>query len=259
MTTSEAPAEVVHAVTERGITTITLDSPANRNALSTQLTSELGAHLTTAGNDAAVRAVVVTHTGTTFCAGADMTESAHEGGPGPATARLVAMLRQIVELPKPVMARIDGKVRGGGNGLVAACDIAIAATDSTFAFTEARLGVAPAIISLTVLPRLNDRSAARYFLTGDLFDATEAARVGLLTEATDDLDAALAALIDGIRACSPQGLAESKALTTRSLLDTFDDRAEHLAALSARLFSSDEAREGITAFLERRPPEWAEP
>lgn len=259
MTAPDTAAEVVHATVSGGVATITLDSPANRNALSLQLTTELGDHLTAAADDPAVRAVVLAHTGTTFCAGADMADSAREGGPGPGTLRLVALLRQMLELPKPVIARVEGNVRGGGIGLVGACDLALAGTGSSFAFTEARLGVAPAIISLTVLPRLSDRAASRYFLTGDKFDAAEAERIGLLTQATDDVDAALAAIVAGVVACSPQGLAASKALTTGSVLAAFDAHADDLAALSARLFASDEAREGITAFLERRPPAWAAP
>jgi enoyl-CoA hydratase len=249
---------LVHYAVDRRIATVTLDSPHNRNALSAPLVTKLGAHLRAAGADPGVRAVVLTHTGSTFCAGADLAEAGREGGPAQGTARLVALLRQVVELPKPVVARVDGHVRAGGLGLLCACDIALAGPASTFAFTEVRLGVAPAIISLTVLPRLGDRAAGRYLLTGERFDAGEAARIGLVTEAPDDLDAALAAVTDAFRACSPQGLAETKPLTTSTVLAGFDARAAGLAAQSARLFASDEAREGITAFLERRPPAWAD-
>lgn len=251
--------EIVHLSLEQGIATITLDSPANRNALSAQLVGELGSHLAAAATDAGVRAIVLTHTGNTFCAGADLAESAREGGPGRGTARLTALLRQILELPKPVVALVEGNVRAGGLGLLGACDLAIVGMSSSFAFTEVRLGVAPAIISLTVLPRLTDRAASRYFLTGEKFDAAEAARIGLVTTAADDPMEALDQVLGSFRACSPQGLAETKPLTTQALLAGFDDAAEELAALSARLFASADAQEGIAAFLERRPPAWAGP
>lgn len=251
------PPEIVHGVVEDGVATLTLDSPANRNALSAQLVGELMAHLSVAGVDPQVRAVVLTHTSNTFCAGADLAESAREGGPMKGTERLVGLLRQIIELPKPVVAVVDGNVRAGGLGLLAACDVAVVSRASSFAFTEVRLGVAPAIISLTVLPRLTDRAASRYFLTGERFDADEAERIGLVTEVADDAGAAAAPILDAFRACSPQGLAETKPLLTRGLIELFERDAEDLAFMSARLFASDEAREGIAAFMEKRPPYWA--
>ena len=256
---SQDESELVHGEIVDGIATLTLDSPAKRNALSEQLVGELMAHLSVAGADPAVRAVVITHTSNTFCAGADLAESAREGGPMKGTERLVGLLRQIVELPKPVVAVVDGNVRAGGLGLLAACDVAMVSRASSFAFTEVRLGVAPAIISLTVLPRLTDRAASRYYLTGERFDADEAARIGLVTEAADDVSAATAPLLDAFRACSPQGLAETKPLMAGNLLEAFDRDAEDLAFLSARLFASEEAQEGIAAFMEKRPPRWAVP
>ncbi|NLV56315.1 MAG: enoyl-CoA hydratase family protein [Acidimicrobiales bacterium] len=252
--------EVVHLRVERGIATITLDSPANRNALSAALVTQLAAHLAAAVADDAARAVVLAHTGTTFCAGADLAEAAREGGPGKGTARLVDLLRSILEAPVPVVGRIDGHVRAGGMGLVGACDVVIAGPSSTFALTEARLGLSPAMISLTVLPRLTDRAASRTFLTGETFGPAEAVAIGLITEAADDgagLDAALDRYAEAFRRSSPQGLAESKALTTRAMLRAFDRDADELAATSARLFASDEAQEGIASFMEKRPPRWA--
>jgi enoyl-CoA hydratase len=142
-------------------------------------------------------------------------------------------------------------------GLVAAADIAVAGPHSTFALTEARIGVAPAIISLTLLPKLSARAAARYYLTGETFDAATAQTIGLVTIAADDVDAALASLVADIGRGSPQGLAASKALTTAAVLNGFDRDAERLGTESARLFVSDEAREGMLAFLEKRPPRWA--
>ncbi|MFC4506374.1 MULTISPECIES: enoyl-CoA hydratase family protein [Streptomyces] len=234
----------------RGIETLSLDSPATRNALTSALVAGLADALADCGKDPDVRAVVLTHTGGTFCAGADLRDP-------PAPDAYVALLRQIVELPKPVVARVDGHVRAGGLGLLAACDITTASTPSTFAFTEVRIGVAPAVISLPLLPRTDPRALARYYLTGERFDAGEAARIGLLTTAGDDLDVVLAPVLDGLRRSAPQGLAETKRLLTARVLEAFDRDAADLTALSARLFATPQAHEGMTAFLERRDPAWA--
>lgn len=250
------PTELVHIESDRGVATVTLDSPANRNALSAQLVSELVGHLADASRDDGVRLVVLTHTGSTFCAGADLAESAREGGPSKGTQRLVELLRMILELPKPVVALVDGNVRAGGLGLIGACDIVMASDASSFAFTEARLGLAPAIISLTLLPRLDQRAASRFFLTGERFDAQVAARIGLVTEASSDVVAATDEVIRDLLLGSPQGLRASKALNTASLLADFDADAIRLAEESAKLFESDDAREGIASFLEKRPPRW---
>lgn len=269
-----------------GITTLTLDSPHNRNALSSRLVSELFAALEAAAQDATTRAVLFTHTGNTFCAGADLTEvnppqetatkeaitkeaTTKEAPSSQATTKedppqgttptqaLATLLRTLVTFPKPVVARVTGHVRAGGTGVLAACDISVAGPGATFAFTEARIGVAPAVISMPVLPRMDPRAAARYYLTGERFGPEEAARTGLVTLAADDPDAALEPVLDGLRRGSPQGLAESKKLVTREVLAAFDRDTDTLAELSARLFASAEAREGMTAFLERRDPEWA--
>ncbi len=258
---------------------LTLDSPHNRNALSATLVNQLHQGLRDAAADPAVRVVVLGHTGNTFCAGADLRGDSEGGAagrasppsaqgsatasadPAEATAQrsreMAALLRAIVEAPLPVIVAVNGHVRAGGMGLVAAADIAVAGPKSTFALTEARIGVAPAIISLTLLPKLTARAAARYYLTGETFDAATAVRIGLITEAADDVEAALTALVADIGRGSPQGLAASKALTTAAVLAGFDRDAERLGAESARLFVSDEAREGMLSFLEKRPPRWA--
>ncbi|WP_171114718.1 MULTISPECIES: enoyl-CoA hydratase family protein [Streptomyces] len=233
----------------RGVETLTLDSPANRNALSAALVGELADALADSAKDGDVRAIVLTHTGTTFCAGADLRDP-------PDPDALVGLLRRIVELPKPVVARVTGHVRAGGLGLLAACDIAAASGTATFAFTEVRIGVAPAVISLPLLPRTDPRALARYYLTGERLDAAEAARIGLLTATGDDADAVLEPILDGLRRSSPQALAETKRLLTAKVLQTFDRDAAELTALSARMFASADAREGMTAFLERRDPPW---
>ncbi|MEV6795489.1 enoyl-CoA hydratase family protein [Streptomyces sp. NPDC051320] len=239
--------QTVRTAHDRGVTTLTLDSPVNRNALSAQLVGELAEAL--AAVDDSVRAVVLTHTGNTFCAGADLT--------GPADpAAFVALLRAVVAHPVPVVARVTGHARAGGLGLLGSCDIAVAGPAATFAFTESRLGLAPAVISMPLLPRMDPRAAGRYYLTGERFDAAEAARTGLITEAADDVDDALAPVLDGLRRASPQGLAASKSLVTATVLEDFDRNTEALIARSAALFASAEAREGVQAFLERREPAW---
>jgi enoyl-CoA hydratase len=241
---------------DRGVARIALDSPANRNALSAALMTQLEEALAAAAADDGVRVVELTHTGSTFCAGADLAE-ARQGGMAAGAGRLMGLLRLILALPKPVVGSIDGHVRAGGLGLVGACDIAIAGPASTFAFTEARLALAPAIISLTTLPRLSPRAAGRYFLTGEAFDAAAAADMGLITEAVTDIDAGTTAVLDALRTVAPQGLAETKALLTAELLARFDATGADLTAQSARLFASPAAAEGMAAFLAKRPPSWA--
>ncbi|GAA2015962.1 enoyl-CoA hydratase family protein [Catenulispora yoronensis] len=246
-----------------GVARVTLDSPHNRNALSSRLVAQLHAALRTAAADPGVRVVVLGHTGTTFCAGADLAEATGEPvdpeGPAAGRARALAgLLRALVELPKPVIAAVDGHVRAGGMGLMTACDFAIAGPASTFALTEVRLGVAPSIISLTVLPRLDPQFAAYLFLTGETVDADVAFDGGLVTSSPEELQDGVNQLLDVLRKCSPQGLAESKKLLTAPILAAFDERADTLASTSARLFASEEAVEGMTAFLQRRPPRWAQ-
>ena len=243
---------------------LTLDSPHNRNALSGALVTQLHQGLRDAAADPTVRVVVLGHTGGTFCAGADLSEagpSRPSGSPfdmAVGRAReMTALLRAIVESPLPVIAAVNGHVRAGGFGLVGACDIAVAGPRSTFALTEARIGVAPAIISLTLLPKMTPRAAAHYYLTGETFDAGRAAEIGLITMAADDVDAAVASLVADVGRGSPQGLAASKALTTAAVLEGFDRNAERLTEESARLFVSDQAREGMLAFLQKRLPSWA--
>ncbi|MDX3801966.1 enoyl-CoA hydratase family protein [Streptomyces sp. AK04-3B] len=248
MTTAAAP--LIGRTRARGVETLSLDAPATRNALSSALVGALADALADCAEDPGVRAVVLTHTGGAFCAGADLRDP-------PDPDAFVGLLRRIVALPKPVVARVAGHVRAGGLGLLAACDVTAATTASTFAFTEVRIGVAPAVISLPLLPRTDPRALARYYLTGERFDAPEAARIGLLTAAGDDVDAVLDPVLEGLRRSAPQGLAETKRLLTARVLEAFDRDAADLTALSARLFSTAEAREGMTAFLERRDPAWA--
>ena len=251
---------LVHYSVDGPVARLTLDSPDNRNALSTALVDQLHQGLCDASDDSDVRTVVLGHTGGTFCAGADLSE-ASGGDAAEAVAKngrvLTALLRAILEMPQPVIGAINGHVRAGGLGLVGACDIVVAGRNSTFALTEARIGVAPSIISLTLLPKMSARAAGRYFVTGEKFGADEAAELGLVTIAADDVNDAVRKLTAEIVKGSPQGLAASKALTTAPILNAFDDHAEALTRQSAELFVSDEAREGMLAFLQKRSPNWA--
>jgi len=244
--------ELVHYDVTDDVGTITLDSPKNRNALSRQLVSELFDALTAARADDSV-VVVLRSADRVFCSGADLSE-ASTVGMEEGTRAIVELQRLIVTHPKPIVVRLAGPVRAGGLGLVASADIVVCADDVTFAFTEARLGVAPAIISLTVLPRMTSRAAADTFLTGRTFDATEAVAMGLVTRSVpaDELDAEVARVCDDLRQAHPQGLAETKSLLARDLVTRIDADGEDMAALSARLFASDGAREAITTFLQRR-------
>ncbi|MDO3400926.1 enoyl-CoA hydratase family protein [Mycolicibacterium neoaurum] len=250
---------LVDYTVEGRIARLTLNSPHNHNALSTALVEQLHQGFADAAA-ADVRAVVLGHTGPTFCAGADLSEAAGREPGDVAVDRareMTRLLRAILELPVPVIAAVEGNVRAGGMGMVGACDIAVAGPASSFALTEARIGVAPSIISLTLLPKLTARAAGRYFVTGEKFGPAEAARIGLITVAADDVAATVADLTASIAKASPQGLAASKALTTASVLSGFDERAEELTEQSARLFVSEEAHEGMLAFLQKRLPSWA--
>ena len=251
---------VVHYDLDGHVARLTLDSPHNRNAMSARLVGQLHDGLRRAAANADVRAVVLGHTGGTFCAGADLSE-ASGGDPYDAAVgrsrEMAALLRSIAECPIPVIAAVEGHVRAGGMGLIGACDIVIAGPRSTFALTEVRIGVAPAIISLTLLPKLTPRAAARYYLTGETFTSHQAVDIGLVTITADDVHSAVDSVTAELAKASPQGLAAAKALTTASMLAGFDRDAARLAEESARLFVSEEAREGMLSFLEKRPPRWA--
>ncbi len=234
------------------LATITLDSPANRNALSRQLVTELFEALTEAGNDAAVKVVLIQSSGKVFCSGADLSEASSQGMSEGARA-LVALQRLIATLDKPVVTKNLGAVRAGGIGIVAAADIAISAEEATFALTEVKLGLAPAVISLTVHHRMNPRAAALTTLSGEVFTGIEAAAYGLVTKAVPaaSLEAEVAAVCASLATGAAQGLRESKRMLNRALVARIDELGEEMAETSARLFASDEAREAMTAFLNR--------
>ena len=245
--------ELVHYDVADQVATLTLDSQHNRNALSRQLVAELFEGLERADADAAVKVVLVRAEGRTFCSGADLSEASGEGMEK-AAGVLVDLQRRIATLAKPVVTRVHGNVRAGGIGIVAASDIAISADDATYAFTEVRLGLTPAAISLSVLPRMTDRAAALTFLTGEVFDGTAAAAMGLVTSAVPEerLDEEVRRVCDALAQGNPQGLRETKALVGRALVERIDTHGDDLARLSARLFGSEEAKAAMLAFLSRK-------
>lgn len=245
-------AELVHLTAQSGIATITLDSPANRNALSTPLRAQLLDALERTADDDSVRVVVLDHTGPAFCAGMDLTE------PPEAVNELPRILDRIWTHPRPVVAKLAGHARAGGIGLLASADIAVAAAHTTFAFTEVRLGVVPAVISVTVLPRLLPRAAHELFLTGEIFDATRAVTIGLLNRAVsaDQLDAEVDRYTGMLIRGGPQALALTKQLLRRGSGPTMAQDFAAMLELSAARFASAEAQEGIRAFAEKRPASW---
>lgn len=253
---------LVHKALEGGIATITLDSPPNRNALSVRLLGDLEARLNWALGDPDVRVIVLTGTGPVFCSGADLKEQrvapATGAADAPVTASFPEVLGLIWESPKPVICRLNGTARAGGLGLVAACDFAIAPLSASFAFTEVRLGVVPAMISVPVLRRVQPRAAAEYFLTGEVFDAARAVEIGLLTRAVpgEELDAEVARYAEMLIKGGPEALAITKRMVRDIPGVSFEEGLRQMTALSAQRFTSDEGQEGIAAFMEKRPPKW---
>jgi methylglutaconyl-CoA hydratase len=237
-----------------GIRTVTLDSPANRNALSSRLLHELEHALRDATRDSEVRAIVLTATGTVFCSGADLSERAPVS-----PNRMPDILTIVVESPVPVIARVNGHARAGGLGLIAACDMAAAPESATFAFTEVRVGVAPAIILVPALRAMDPRFLSDATLTGDRFGAREAAAAGLLSAVTDDetaLDAWVEQRTTSIRRSAPGAIRATKELARKLPSRGWSDGLAVAAAVSAELFAGAEAAEGMEAFLQKRRPSW---
>ncbi len=249
-------AQLVHVDVVDHITTITLDSPDNRNALSQQLLAELDEAVRGARDDHDVRAVVLTATGTTFCSGADLSGATSAGA---RAVPFVEILSTLWSYPKTVIARLNGHVRAGGFGLVAAADVVIAPTSASFAFSEVRIGVAPAVIAVLCQRRMTPRAAGRYLLTGEVFDAHTAREAGLVTVVVepDELDAATAEIVHAVRQTEPNAVAATKRLLVDLPSLSVDDGLRQAEAISTALFGSPEAAEGIAALKERRAAAWA--
>ncbi|MEN8182993.1 MAG: enoyl-CoA hydratase-related protein [Myxococcota bacterium] len=242
-----------------GVMTVTLADVENRNALGGALVQGLYDALATANADRSVRAVVVTNEGNTFCAGANLRErSGATRGAAPRVG-FEELLHAIQTSPTPVLGRIAGHVVGGGNGLAAALDISIAAEDVKFGFTEVRLGVAPAIISVVCLPKMRPGEAMEAFLRGHRFPASRAAELGLINRAVpaQELDAAIEEVLVDLRKGGPNALGFAKRLVHE--VPAMDQKQAFgwTARLSGELFASDEAKEGMAAFLGRRRASWA--
>ena len=248
--------DAVLAAVADGVATITLSSPANRNALSTRLVSDLNAALDVA--EAAVaagaaRAIVLDHVPPAFCAGADLKER-RTGAPD--SSPMVRAMTRLLDAEVPSIAAVKGPVRAGGIGLMACCDLVVVQPDITFAFTEVRIGVAAAIISVPILRRASGSRLAAAFLTGEVFDAPFARDVGLVTHVADDVDGTVAALCDGIRMGAPRAVAETKRMLRVVPTMPRDEAFATMRALSDELFASDDGREGMAAFAEKRRPRW---
>ena len=243
----------------RGVLTATLADVENRNALGAALIRGLQGALEAANADPEIRALVVTNEGSTFCAGANLKEQS--GAKTGATPKLGfdALIASIQESPTPIVGKIRGHVVGGGNGLAAALDIAIAQDDVKFGFTEVRLGVAPAIISVVCLPKMRRGDAMEAFLRGHRFPASRAAELGLIQRAVPagELDAAVDAVLDDLKLAGPQALAAAKRLVYDVPAMEAKEAFAYTADLSARLFRGDEAAAGMKAFLAREKPPWA--
>ncbi|MGF1454307.1 MAG: enoyl-CoA hydratase/isomerase family protein [Alphaproteobacteria bacterium] len=237
---------------------ITLNRPDSRNALSTTLVNQLFDHLATANGDPSVRCIVITGHGPAFCAGADLKNPPGQSATGDRAVPFETVLKAILDSPKPVLAAVNGAAFAGGLGLIGAADIAITVEDAPFSFSEVRIGVIPAIISVVCLPKLRPHHAAKLFLTGERFTGREAVAMGLAHGAVpaDALHSAIERQVNMIALGGPQALAECKKLIRRLPDLSVDEAFAETAEWSARVFRSEEAAEGIAAFRERRKPSW---
>jgi methylglutaconyl-CoA hydratase len=246
------------------LATVTLNRPEVRNAFNETMIAELTAIFTELNGDDEIRAVVLAANGTAFCAGADLNwmkkMAAFSDEENRADARRLAnMLAAIHRCGKPVIARVNGDVYGGGMGLIAACDVAVAADTARFCLSEARLGLIPATIAPYVIRALGERASRRYFTTAEQFDCATALRLGLIHEAVSasELDAAVRKLADALCANGPSAVRECKQLVQDVAGRMLDEALiEETAGLIARVRAGAEGREGIASFLEKRAPAW---
>jgi enoyl-CoA hydratase/carnithine racemase len=236
------------------VATITLDSQSNRNALSRQLLEELHQSIDVAEADDA-RVIVLRHEGPAFCAGADLKERSE---PGPTdSSPMVRAMQRLMYSERPTIAAVQGAVRAGGIGLMASCDLVVVGANVSFALTEVRVGVAPAIISVPILDRVPASKIAGPMLTGETFDAARALEMGLITHVSEDVDAAVAGLCAGVLTGAPHAVASTKRLLRRIPHLPIDDAFVEMQAFSEALFATAEAAEGMAAFKEKRPPDWS--
>ncbi|MBL8481565.1 MAG: enoyl-CoA hydratase/isomerase family protein [Rhodocyclaceae bacterium] len=250
---------------DQGVGIATLCRAERHNAFDEALIADLSAALRELDAAEDARVVVLSALGKSFCAGADLAWMRRAAAYGEAenlsdARKLAELLRILNEMSKPTVARVQGPAYGGGVGLVAACDIAIATYDAQFALSEAKLGLIPAVISPYVVEAIGARKARRYFLSAERFSAAEAYRIGLVHEIVpglEELDQAVGEVIDALLACGPAAQRECKQLL-RDLAGRATDAEliDHTARAITRVRASAEAREGIAAFLEKRQPDW---
>jgi len=247
----------------RGIATLTLNIPEKHNALSAQMIAELTEAADTLGNDPTIRGVVLTGAGKSFCAGGDLNwmqaqMAADDAARAKAAKSIAMMLHALNTMPKPLIGRIQGNAYGGGVGLACICDLAIAADSARFGLTETRLGLIPATIGPYVVARMGEGRARRVFMSSRVFAASEAQNLGIIADAVPaaDLDAAIAKEAEYYLNCAPGAVAAAKALARR-LGPPIDEQIidASVDALVSR-WQSDEAAQGITAFFEKRKPDW---
>ncbi len=239
--------------------------PEVRNAFNADMIGELRAALRDLADDAAVRVIVLSGKGTSFCAGADLAwmrdivrfseeQNMRE------SLDLAECLYDVYAVPKPTIARVNGPAIGGGTGFVSACDIAVASTEARFGLSEVKIGVVPAAISPYVLRRIGESRARQYFLTGERFDARRAQEIGLVNVAVEpeELDPKVEALVSSLLSSGPEALAKAKELLTRVPGMGFAEAKRYTAEMIAGLRMSAEAQEGMAAFLDKRKPKWSE-
>jgi methylglutaconyl-CoA hydratase len=238
---------------------ITLNIPEKRNALTTELVAGLRAQIDKANADNAIRAIVLTGNGPAFCAGADLKNKGDMGDSGEKVRNpFIDLLESLRDGAKPVVGAINGAAFGGGLGLVAACDIAIAVAGAKFSFSEVRIGVIPAMISVVVLPKLGEHHTMRLFLTGERFTSERALEYGLLHDvvAEKDLERAVTDEVDAIAKGGPIAIGEAKKLVRTVARLGEDEAFAYAEEVIGRLFTSDEAAEGMAAFAAKRSPAW---
>ncbi|MFN3958305.1 MAG: enoyl-CoA hydratase/isomerase family protein [Parvularculaceae bacterium] len=251
-------------IDSRGIARLTLNRPEVKNAFNEDLIGEIADAMGRLNAEKSVRVVVMTGAGDAFCAGADLSMMQRVAGYSAAenkqdARRLAHMLHAIYVCEKPVVALVNGHCMGGGVGLASACDIVIAAEEALFALSEVRLGLVPAVISPFVVRAIGVRQARRYFLTGERFDAATAREIGLahMVAMKARLEATLAGVVDNLLACGPNAQKEAKALIRLVAHRPIDEAVvEETAGLIARVRASEEGKEGVSAFLEKRKPNW---
>jgi methylglutaconyl-CoA hydratase len=250
---------LVETTVAESVMTITLSDEARRNALSAEMISALIEAIDLAEQNPKIRVVILTNKGNVFCAGANLSERSDSTTSAKGTFELSELLQRISHSPKPFVARLAGHCVAGGVGLAAVADVSVAIDTATFGFSEVRIGVAPAIISVVCLPKMRRGDAQSAFLRGGRFSAHEAARLGLINAAVapEDLDHEVETIVSDLLKGEPNALAAAKLLTITVPHMSEEEAFAWTAELSATLFKSDEAREGMRAFLEKRPASWA--